>query len=396
MSRRLSFPRVASPNPCHHGSKETLLKAWPILGIFFMQGLLLLAQWFIDRTWMDLYGYAGLPAAPALRAAAYVLTVSFIFAALLGFYFANPLIRIVYRIAAVWLGLLNFFFLAACLARLTDLALRFTPLAPQRLQYRPSIVAGLYALALAVSLYGLLNARWIRVRRIPVKLPNLPESWRGRTALLISDLHLGNVNGHGFSRRIAGLAARLRPDTILIPGDLFDGSKADLGLLIAPFRQLSPPFGIYFSSGNHDEFGGAEHSAALTEAGIRVLNNERVVVDGLQIVGVAYGDSTYPIRLRAFLESLHLHEGAASILLNHVPNRLPIAEQAGVSLQLSGHTHGGQLFPFTWLTRRAFGKFTRGFRQFGALRLYTSTGTGTWGPPMRVGTNSEVVLLRFE
>ncbi len=85
-----------------------------------------------------------------------------------------------------------------------------------------------------------------------------------------------------------------------------------------------------------------------------------------------------------------------SILLNHVPNRLPLAEHAGVSLQLSGHTHGGgQMFPFNLITRRAFGKFTYGLQRFGELQVYTSSGAGTWGPPMRVGTHSEIVLLTF-
>jgi hypothetical protein len=127
-----------------------------------------------------------------------------------------------------------------------------------------------------------------------------------------------------------------------------------------------------------------------------VLANEKVIVDGLTIVGVPYRDSTYPIRLRATLEALRLSPGQASILLNHVPNRLPIVEEAGISLQISGHTHGGQLFPFTWFTRRVFGKFTYGLQRFGALQVYTSSGAGTWGPPMRVGTHPEIVLLQFE
>ena len=129
---------------------------------------------------------------------------------------------------------------------------------------------------------------------------------------------------------------------------------------------------------------------------MRVLNNEKVTVDGLQIAGVPFGDSHSPIRLRATLEGLRLSPDEASILLNHMPSRLPIVERAGVSLQLSGHTHGGQLFPFTWLTRRVFGKFTHGLHRFGELQVYTSTGAGTWGPPMRVGTHPEIVLLEFE
>ena len=121
----------------------------------------------------------------------------------------------------------------------------------------------------------------------------------------------------------------------------------------------------------------------------------RVVIDGLQVVGVPYASSNYPLQLRNFLSSLRLAEGGASILLHHVPNRLPIVEQAGVSLQLSGHTHGGQVFPFSWITRRAFGKFTHGLERFGKLQVLTSSGVGTWGPPMRVGTHSEIVLITF-
>jgi hypothetical protein len=214
---------------------------------------------------------------------------------------------------------------------------------------------------------------------------------------VLSDLHLGNVNGLGFSRRLAATAARLSPDIVFLPGDIFDGTRADSDRLAAPLLAIAPPLGFYFTSGNHEEYGGESHYAeAMTRAGIRVLANERVTVDGLHILGVPYGDSGYPIRLRAFLESLELAEGEASILLNHVPNRLPIVEQAGVSLQISGHTHGGQIFPFTWITRRAFGKFTYGLQQFGALQVYTSSGAGTWGPPMRVGTRPEMVLLTFE
>jgi hypothetical protein len=132
---------------------------------------------------------------------------------------------------------------------------------------------------------------------------------------------------------------------------------------------------------------------ALKRNGIRVLANEKVTIDGVAILGVSYAKSTHLLQMRSALESLHIEPGQPSILLNHVPNRLPIVEQAGVSLQLSGHTHGGQLFPITWFTRRAFGKFIHGLQRFGALQVYTSYGAGTWGPPMRVGTCSEMVLI---
>jgi hypothetical protein len=251
--------------------------------------------------------------------------------------------------------------------------------------------------AIVVGVYGIINARWVRIRRVPVRLPNLPRSWRGRRAMVVSDLHLGHFNGAGFSQRIANFAAQLKPDIVFICGDFFDGTRTDPERMVAPFKQISAPLGMFFATGNHDEFGDRRHFlAALAGAGIRVLTNEKVIVDGLQILGVPYHDTTFPIRMRANLEGLGIDRNAASILLNHVPNRLPIVEEAGVSLQLSGHTHGGQFFPFNWLTQRVFGKFTYGLNAFGALQVYTSFGAGTWGPPMRVGTRSEVVLLTFE
>ena len=369
------------------------MKAWPVVGIFLMQAFLTLAHWFIYHTWIAFWVPLGPSATWALGISLLALSMSFIVAALLGFYFTNPLVSLVYKIAAIWLGMLNFFFWAACLCWLSAAGLRLAGIAPNR----PLIAGVFFSLALAVDVYGLLNARWIRVRRVDVALPGLPDSWRGRTALLLSDLHLGNVNGPRFCRRVVAMAARLRPDIIFIPGDLFDGTRADPNKLAAPLKELSAPFGVYFTTGNHEEFGSAAHySDALTRTGFRVLANEKVTVDGLHILGVPYHDSTFPIRLRTTLEQLRPANGEASILLNHMPSRLPIVEQAGVSLQVSGHTHGGQLIPFNWFTRRVFGKFTYGLQRFGALQVYTSSGAGTWGPPMRVGTHPEMVLLRFE
>jgi predicted MPP superfamily phosphohydrolase len=373
------------------------LKAWPILGVTVVQALVLLAHWFLYRTVIAFWPSLSEPGSIGLGAALALLGGSFIVAALLSFRYSNWLVALIYKVAAVWLGLLNFIFFAAMLTWLTDFALRLTLSDAQRLAARPTVATVYLCLAVLVGIYGILNARWIRVRDVTVKLGGLPPSWRGRKAVLVSDLHLGNVVGHRFCRQIVERTKRLNPDIVFVAGDLFDGSEADPNKLATPLFTLSPPLGIFVSTGNHEEFGGLAHYVEFLErGGIRVLNNERVIVDGLHIAGVPYGDSTYPMRLRAFLEGLHLGANEASILLNHVPNRLPIVEQAGVSLQLSGHTHGGQIFPFSWITHRAFGKFTYGLQRFGALQVYTSSGAGTWGPPMRVGTHPEIVLLRFE
>ena len=222
-----------------------------------------------------------------------VLAFSFVVASLLAFRFHNFAVRFLYWIAAIWLGFLNYFFWASCLVRLSWLVFRLVPLTGRScLGVRPLFAGVLYALAALAGLYGLVNVRIVRIRRIGVHLPNLPASWRGRKAVLLSDLHLGSINGVRFCRRMAALAASFNPDIVFLPGDIFDGTKGDLDRLIAPFKQLAPPYGIYFSTGNHEEFHStAQYLEAVSRAGIRVLANELVTVDGLQIAGVFYHDT---------------------------------------------------------------------------------------------------------
>ena len=369
------------------------LKAWPALAISIIQGVLFLAHWFVLFTWIAFWPGT---APAALHAAMWGLAFSFVAASLLAFRFSNVAVRLFYWLAAAWLGFLNFFFWASLLCWIAWLALRLTPLAAHPAAVRPLLAGVLYAIATLAGIYGLINARLMRTRRITVELPNLPASWKGRRAILLSDLHLGAINGAGFSRRLVAQAAKLAPDIVFLPGDLFDGTKGDLDRLVAPLKQLAPPLGIYFSTGNHEEFTDPAHYIeAVRGAAIRVLGDELVWIDGVQVAGVLYHSSSSPLRMKAALDGMKLDRARPSILLNHAPTRLPTVEQAGFSLQLSGHTHGGQFLPFTWITRSIYGPFTSGFARFGALQVYTSTGAGSWGPPLRAGTRPEIVIITF-
>ncbi len=372
------------------------MKSLPILGILIVQTFLCLAHWFLYSTWVDFWWPLSAPAVHSLRIAIALLSFLFVVATVLSFRAANRFVTLLYRAACLWLSLLNFLFWGACLAWLIDLALRAVLPSSTRLEVRPWLAGGLLLAAVLVTAYGLLNARKIRLRRVTVTLPNLPQAWVGRTAVLVSDLHLGNINGARFARRIAAMARRLNPDIVFMPGDLFDGTRVNADKIAAPLFELAPPLGVYFVTGNHEEFGDTKQfCAALVRAGFHVIDDERTVVDGVVIAGVGYPTSTHLIQLRHVLTSFNLQEDTPSILLQHVPNRLPMIEQSGASLMLSGHTHCGQAFPFTLIARRAFGEFTHGLHAFGALQVYTSSGVGTWGPPMRVGTSSEIVLLTF-
>ena len=377
----------------HCLQRSTSLRARIAVFVAIIQSILFLVHWFIYETWITFRGLSNWPGIAILRGVVAALSVSFVAATLLAHRYTNPAVRLFYRIASVWLGMLNFFFVAACLCWIAYLLVHFSALPISR----HAIAGSFFCFAILAALYGIINAASIRVRRITVKLRGLPVPWRGRVAALVTDTHLGHVKGYSFLSRIVNQLRQLGVDVVFFSGDLFDGTMVDASHLVSPLKGLSPRFGSYFVTGNHEEFSDpSKYLDALKNSGVHVLHNEKVNLDGLQVVGVPYSESGNPKHYQSILESAELDRDRASVLLAHVPHGLAIAEKQGISLQLSGHTHGGQIFPFTWFTSRIFGEFTYGLKRFGELLVYTSSGAGTWGPPMRVGTQPEIVLIRFE
>jgi len=321
-----------------------------------------------------------------------ILSITFVTASVLAFRSPSRWVQALYRGAAVWLGLLNYLFFGAILCWAVDGTSRLFggPLS------RPWIGAGAFGAALIAGVAALLNAWRVRVVRVSVPIPNLPDSWKDRLMAVVSDIHLGHVRGAGFLRRLIGRIAEEKPDLVAVPGDLYDGTAVDAESLARPWAELSAPQGIYFVTGNHEEFRDASRfEASLARAGVRTLNNEKIVLDGLQVVGVQDGDHRNPGRLASLLGGMRLDRSKPSVLLAHSPIHLRLAEEAGISLQVSGHTHGGQFLPWTWVVDRVYGAFARGLHAIGGLQVLTTVGAGTWGPPMRLGTTPEIVMVRF-
>ncbi len=363
------------------------------IAVSIIQSFLFLVHIALYATWTFFWGVQDSSRVAELRIALAILSVSFVAASLAAHHYFNPLVRAAYTVASVWLGFLSFFFLAACACWIVY----GVPLLFGVHVEKHALAAVCFGFGLLAGVAAIVNAAWTRVVRVTVKLPNLPAAWRGRTAALVSDLHLGHVRNAGFLRRIVRKLSQLRPDVLFIPGDLYDGTAVDLARLAKPWSEFSAPLGAYFITGNHEQFSSpTKYLDAVRQSGIRVLQNEKIVLDGLQIVGVDYHDSTNVERFRSILRQVNLDRNVASILLVHNPNRLPVAAEAGISLQLSGHTHRGQYFPFTAIVSRIYGKFAYGLNRFGDLAVYTSCGAGTWGPPMRLGSNPEIVLFQFE
>src|SRR5580658_9824532 len=361
--------------------------------IVIIQSVLCLTHFVLYETWTFSPAGGDTPEALWIKLVLGFLSVSFVAASLLAFRYTNAAVRAFYRAAAIWAGLLSFLFLAAVccwvifgVARLAGLDVNFHRTA--ELLFGAAVVAGFY---------GVFNASCTRITRTTVRLANLPPAWRGRTAALISDLHLGHVRNGGFLRRMVAKILKEEPDAIFIAGDLYDGTAIDAGQAAEPLNKLSAPHGVYFVAGNHEQFGDdGKYTRAIAGAGVRVLENEKVDVDGLQIIGVPYRNATRKGHLASVLQRLRLDRDRASILLVHAPDHPEVAEAAGVSLQLSGHTHLGQFIPWSWFARRMYRQFVYGLSHIGKMQVFTSSGAGTWGPPLRLGSNPEIVMLQFE
>jgi uncharacterized protein len=358
-----------------------------------VQSILFLGHWFFYRTLVCFLGWIGSPKLLRLRVAIGLLSVSFVLTSLLAFRYSNLPVRCLYTAAATWVGILYLFILASILSWfLYALAklLRF-PLD------RRVLIEVLIVVALSASLHGIINSGVIRITRLNLQVPGLPGPWKGKTAVWVSDTHLGQIRNFGFARRIANLVQSLHPDIVFIGGDLFDGVSVDPDRIIEPFSRLSTRYGTYFVSGNHEEFSDrTRYLRAIQRNGMRILNNEKVEIDGLQIIGVNYGDSRPEEQFRAILQKIGIDPSKPSILLKHTPFHLQVAKDQGISVQLSGHTHQGQVFLFRFITHRVYQGYDYGLRRLGDLLVYTSSGAGTWGPPMRLDTKPEIVAITFQ
>jgi len=363
-----------------------------VLFISIVQSILFLGHWFLYRTLVSFFGVTSPAKLSILKVVLIFLSVSLVLTSFLAFRYSNPLIQCLYIAAVSWLGMLYLSILASILCwTFYGLAGLFHfPLD------RKILIEVLIGIALLASLYGFINAGATRITRISVQIPLLPGPWKGKTAVWVSDTHLGQVRNYGFARQIAAKVKDLCPDVVFIGGDLYDGLAVDLDKAIEPFSKISAPYGSYFIAGNHEEFSDpTPYLQAVRRAGIHVLYNEKVDLDGLQIIGVDYRGSRREEDFRTILQNIGIDPRRPSILLKHAPFHLQVAREQRISLQLSGHTHQGQVFLFRWITAKVYRGYDYGLKWFGDLLVYTSSGAGTWGPPMRIDTIPEIVVIEF-
>jgi len=302
----------------------------------------------------------------------------------------NTLTRSYYLFAGAWIGILvNFGVMMLIILFLKYFGLIFNFNFPI-IFFKIIFLVG----AIGLSIFGLYKAWLPRVTSYEVYIKDLPESWENKTVVQISDVHLGPVYRENFFARLLAKVQALNPEAVFITGDLFDGMESDFSWLKRPFSKMNVPKGIYYSFGNHDLYLGFNKAKELLQDNpVIILDDKMMVVDGLQIIGINYSFNSDFNLSEAILKQVSYSKEKPSILLFHEPKNIILAKQAEIDLQLSGHTHNGQLFPFNYLVRIFYSGFGYGLSSDGDFSLVVNSGAGTWGPPMRTSGQSEIVKI---
>jgi len=330
-----------------------------------------------------------------------LVPVSFVATMRLPRSFASPLAWVVFS----WLGVALYLFLGTVLADAGRGAAAVAGVLPRDPERRQVVARGLSgaiaAVAGVVGGWGAVTvARGFAIRRVQIPLPRLPAHASGYAIVQLTDVHIGPTLGRAFLEHVVREANALGPDLVVITGDLVDGTVETLRDLVEPLRDLRARDGVFFVTGNHEYYSGADAWIAhLRTLGIRVLRNERVAIgDAFELAGVDDASarrSGLPGHGQDVPRAVAGRDPErAVVLLAHQPKALKDAVPAGVDLQISGHVHGGQLVPFNWIAR-IDQPFVAGLHKVGATWLYVSMGTGYWGPPMRVGSRSELTRIEL-
>ncbi len=326
-----------------------------------------------------------------------ILAVTFISASFLSHFFRSKLLDWYYTFSAYWFGLVHFLFMGS-------VAFYFTLFIfyHNNVYVSPALVGAIaFGIFFLIHLYGTFNSWRAEVVYISIPLSKTPgfdrAFWSDKTIAFVSDVHLGNVRHDAFLARIVKKLQAAAPEAVFIGGDLFDGTACDEARMVEPLRSLKPPGGVYFVTGNHEFYlPSVERAlAAIRAVGVRILNNEKTAIGGIDFVGVDYQATNKPDPFKKILGTIGIDRSRPNILIKHEPKDLDVAESAGISLGFFGHTHQGQIFPLSLFTKQIYKGFDYGLKPHGALQVYTSSGVGTWGPPLRLGTKSEIVIVKF-
>jgi len=342
-------------------------------------------------TLVKIFRLEALRAKTLLALLLFLLPVSYILSSILAHYVENGFSRFLYFATGLWLGLLTTlvvaFFFSWIIFALTSL-----------IGWKIGMnLIGSVALALAIgySTYGIWNAYHPEVKNITVELKNLPESWQGKKVVQISDVHLGHVLRKDFFAKIVKDINDQKPEAVFITGDLFDGMGDDFDYMVEELNAIEAPQGVYFITGNHETYFGLDKvSQIISKTKLKAFQDNMEKVNGLQIIGINFPERSSQKNVGEIIKNIPGYDpDGPSVLLFHSPTQIEAAKNAGVKLQLSGHTHRGQIYPFNLITHLVYHGYDYGLKTSGDYSIYTSCGAGVWGPTMRTDCKPEIVSI---
>ncbi|MCG2692845.1 metallophosphoesterase [Candidatus Parcubacteria bacterium] len=335
-----------------------------------------------------------------------ILSFSFIISAILSRVWANGFIKIFYLISSIWYGFMVNFIMAMGLFLIVLIISKIS-----KFKINKVLISRIFlALTVLYSIFGIYSAFFPIIKNLTVSIRDLPEEWEGKTIVQLSDIHLGQIIGTRFMNRVNEKVDEINPEIVVITGDLFDGMNKSLNSFIEPLNNIKAKKGVYYVTGNHETYIGVKKALdTLEKTEINVLDDEVALVNGLQIIGVSY-----PGLEKDIANDKNYNFNTPSLLLYHAPTDIRIkqidhnnmyyspkinfdyAKELGVDLQLSGHTHKGQIFPFNFITNYMYNGYDYGLHKEGYFSIYISSGTGFWGPAMRTGSRSEIVAITLK
>jgi len=309
-----------------------------------------------------------------------------------GRYFVN-IPDTIYFLFSIPIGIVFLLFCTAIIYDISKISLNKLPISnSRRTFFKKSLDVGALVVATALSARALYEARFIAIEKVSIDIQGLKQSYK---IAQLSDVHIGGLINQKFIRGIVEKVNNLKPDLVVITGDLVDIKIEEAKETLSELKNLSSTHGTYFVVGNHEYFHGIERIIKEVKSlGITVLENENVYIGekskGFNLAGVydvmGYRVDKYKPDIKKALEN---KEDSPTILLAHQPRYIEEVKE-GVDLILSGHTHGGQLYPFRFLVKLVQPYLSGLYRHNDKLQIYVNRGTGFWGPPMRLGANSEI------
>jgi len=353
---------------------------------FIAIGILIVSHLFLYVSFVNFFAVESIKMRHFIGGILIFLPLGLIGVQILSHFYDTYLSRCLFYLFSLWFGTLTAFLTFFLLAWIITLL-------PFRL---PLFALGglVVTLSLVYTAYGIWNAYHPQVKYITVSVKNLPEEWRGKRVAHVSDIHLGFIWGEAFFHKLITDINSQNPEAVFITGDLFDGTGDKFNYVANDLSKLITPKGTYFVTGNHETYFGIEKSYDLLKnSNVIILRNEMKNVGGLQIVGINYENKNVADTI---VKMVGYDKNGASILLYHEPKRTDEAKNSGIKLQLSGHTHAGQIFPYGFITSLFYHGLDYGLHKNGDYSIYISSGAGTWGPAMRVGTNSEMVVITLQ